>query len=148
MSCVVVLFASLVDDPVSRPDLYPTKEAQAAERKRLHNLMVELSDWDNWTNEEVRERARNEVLKSCPDGKPPNLLDPFSGGGTIPLAGQWLGLPAYGGDLNPVAVLIGKAMIEIPPRFANRPPINPEAREAIAAWEAAAAEAGVQETLL
>lgn len=127
-ACRAVLFAQLVDDPSSRPDLFVTHEAQEEERKRLFGIIEELVEWENSTNEEVLERARVEILKSC-DGKVPAVYDPFSGGGSIPLEAQRLGLPSYGSDLNPVAVMIGKAMIEIPPKFKDQPPIHPGARD-------------------
>lgn len=123
-ACRAVLFAQLVDDPSSLPDQFPTQEAQEAERKRLFAIIEDLVKWENSTNEEVLERARAEILKSC-GGELPPVYDPFSGGGSIPLEAQRLGLPAYGSDLNPVAVMIGKAMIEIPPKFKNKEPIHP-----------------------
>jgi putative DNA methylase len=98
------------------------------ERKRLFAIIEELVLWENSTNEEVLERARAEIRKSC-GGELPPVYDPFSGGGSIPLEAQRLGLPAYGSDLNPVAVMIGKAMIEIPPKFKDMPPIHPGPRE-------------------
>ena len=125
-----MLFAQLVDDPSSHPDRFPTPEAVEAERERLFGIIEELVVWENSTDEEVLERARAEVRKSCGDELPP-ICDPFSGGGSIPLEAQRLGLPAYGSDLNPVAVMIGKATVEIPPRFANRAPAHPEAKERI-----------------
>ncbi len=127
-ACRAVLFAQLVDDPSSHPDEFPTPEAQEAERKRLFAIIEELVQWENSTNEEVLERARTEIRKSC-GGKLPPVYDPFSGGGSIPLEAQRLGLPAYGSDLNPVAVMIGKAMIEIPPKFKDMPPIHPGIRD-------------------
>jgi len=104
----------------------PTLEDCAAdiERKRLFEIIEELVLWENSTNEEVLERARAEIRRSC-DGVLPPVYDPFSGGGSIPLEAQRLGLPAYGSDLNPVAVMIGKALIEIPPKFKDMPPIHP-----------------------
>ncbi|MFC3118894.1 DUF1156 domain-containing protein [Jhaorihella thermophila] len=127
-ACRAVLFAQLVDDPSAHPDRFPTAEAQEAERKRLFGIIEELVKWENSTNEEVLERARAEIRASCGEALPP-VYDPFSGGGSIPLEAQRLGLPAYGSDLNPVAVMIGKAMIEIPPRFKDRPPIHPGLKE-------------------
>ena len=141
-----VLFAQLVDDPSSRPDLFPTKEEQDRERERLFSLLRELVKWENTTNEELLEGAREEIRESwrrtCADnaGHPraselfdperlPAFHDPFAGGGAIPLEAQRLGLEAHASDLNPVAVLINKAMIEIPPKFAGRPPVNPESRK-------------------
>ena len=123
-ACRAVLFAQLVDDPSSLPDQFPTAEAQDIERKRLFAIMEELVKWENSTNEEVLERARAEIRRSS-GGELPPVYDPFSGGGSIPLEAQRLGLPAYGSDLNPVAVMIGKAMIEIPPKFKDMSPIHP-----------------------
>lgn len=123
-----VLWASLVDDPSAHPDRFPTKADQAAERRRLFDILERLVVWENSNNAEVLAEARAEIEASC-DGELPNVLDPFCGGGTIPLEAQRLGLPAFGGDLNPVAVLISKALVEIPPRFAGLPPVNPDARD-------------------
>ncbi|MCY4234707.1 MAG: DUF1156 domain-containing protein [Cyanobacteria bacterium MAG CAR2_bin_4] len=127
-TCRAVLFAQLVDDPSSHPDKFPTEEAIEAERKRLFGIIEELVKWENSTNEAVLKRARAEIRKSC-GGKLPPVYDPFSGGGSIPLEAQRLGLPAYGSDLNPVAVMIGKAMIEIPPKFKDRKPVHPGVQE-------------------
>lgn len=127
-ACRAVLFAQLVDDPSSDPKNFPTPEAQEAERKRLFDVIENLVKWENSTNEEVLERARAEIRKSC-GGELPPVYDPFSGGGSIPLEAQRLGLPAYGSDLNPVAVMIGKAMIEIPPKFKDKEPIHPGAKD-------------------
>ncbi len=127
-ACRAVLFAQLVDDPSSHPDKFPTEEAVEAERKRLFQIIEDLVQWENSTNEEVLERARAEILKSC-GGELPPVYDPFSGGGSIPLEAQRLGLPAYGSDLNPVAVMIGKAMIEIPPKFKDKPPVHPGVKD-------------------
>src|SRR5438093_5121554 len=141
-----VIFAQMVDDPSAYPDEFPTEEAQEQERQRLFRLIEELVLWENTTNEAVLARARTEIWKSwratCaahkdhpraaelfnPD-KLPAFHDPFAGGGSLPLEAQRLGLESYASDLNPVAVLINKAMIEIPPKFAGRPPVNPEARK-------------------
>jgi putative DNA methylase len=98
------------------------------ERKRLFQIIEDLVLWENSTNEEVLERARAEIRRSC-GGELPPVYDPFSGGGSIPLEAQRLGLPSFGSDLNPVAVMIGKAMIEIPPKFRDRSPIHPGAKE-------------------
>ena len=120
-ACRAVLFASLVDDPSSRSEEFPTEEDQERERQRLFDLIKELVKWENVNNEELLAKARKEILKST-DGNPPPVLDPFCGGGSIPLEAQRLGLEAHASDLNPVAVLITKAMIEIPPRFAGQAP--------------------------
>ena len=141
-----VIFAQMVDDPSSRPELFPTAAEQAEERQRLFRLLEELVKWENTTNEAVLEQAREELRKhwrlTCADNaehpraaelfdpdRLPAFHDPFAGGGALPLEAQRLGLEAHASDLNPVAVLINKAMIEIPPKFAGRPPINPEARQ-------------------
>ena len=127
-ACRAVLFAQLVDDPSGHPDKFPTKDAVDEERKRLFDIIEELVIWENSTNEAVLERARAEIRKSCGVDLPP-VYDPFSGGGSIPLEAQRLGLPAHGSDLNPVAVMIGKAMIEIPPKFKDREPVHPGTRD-------------------
>lgn len=121
-----VIWSSIVDDPSSHPELFPTEEAQNAERKRLFKILEDLVVWENSNNEEILKVARDEILKYT-DGTPPVFLDPFAGGGAIPLEAQRLGLEAHAHDLNPVAVMINKAMIEIPPRFFNGTPINPDA---------------------
>ena len=127
-ACRAVLFAQLVDDPSSDPDKFPTEDAVDEERKRLFDIIEELVVWENSTNEAVLDRARAEIRKSCGDTLPP-IYDPFSGGGSIPLEAQRLGLPAYGSDLNPVAVMIGKAMIEIPPKFKDWEPVHRSVRD-------------------
>ena len=139
-ACRAVLFASLVDDHSSDLNRFPTPKAQEDERRRLFDIIERLVKWENTTNAEVLEEARAEIRRST-DGHPPALRDPFCGGGTIPLEAQRLGLEAHASDLNPVAVLITKALIEIPPTFAGRPPVNPEARLSVGAtgaWEGAA----------
>ena len=123
-----VLWSSLVDDPTAHPDRFPTEEEQDKERRRLFGILERLVVWENSNDPEVLSEAHNEIKESC-DGDLPNILDPFCGGGTIPLEAGRLGLPSFGGDLNPVAVLITKALTEIPNRFANMPPINPKSRE-------------------
>ena len=127
-ACRAVLFAQLVDDPSSHPDKFPTEDTVEEERQRLFRIIEDLVIWKNSTNEEVLERARAEIRKSCGDTLPP-IYDPFSGGGSIPLEAQRLGLPAYGSDLNPVAVMIGKAMIEIPPKFKDWEPVHPGGKD-------------------
>ena len=139
-----VIFAQMVDDPSAHPDEFPTEEAQEKERQRLFGLIEQLVQWENTTNETVLAQARDEIWKSwratCSENKDhpraaelfnsdrlPAFHDPFAGGGALPLEAQRLGLESYASDLNPVAVLINKAMIEIPPKFAGRPPMNPEA---------------------
>ena len=140
-----VIFAQMVDDPSAHPDLFPTEKAQEKERKRLFKIIEDLVLWESTTNEKVLQAARDEIWASwrrtCaanadhPQAKElfdrykmPAFHDPFAGGGSLPLEAQRLGLEAYASDLNPVAVLINKAMIEIPPKFAGQPPVNPEAR--------------------
>ena len=122
-TCRAMLFAQLVDDPSSHPDRFPSNEAIEAERKRLFKVIEDLVVWENSTNEDVLKRARTEIRKSCGDKIPP-VYDPFSGGCSIPLEAQRLGLSAHGSDLNPVAAVVGKAMIEIPSRFKGRPPVH------------------------
>lgn len=121
-----VIWSSLVDDPSSHPERFPTEEAQRQERERLFDILTRLVKWENSNDEEILAEAKAEILKST-DGNPPALLDPFAGGGAIPLEAQRLGLEAHAHDLNPVAVMINKAMIEIPPKFAGMRPVNPNA---------------------
>ena len=138
-----VLFSQLVDDPSDLPEEFPTEEEQKQERDRLFGIIEDLVLWENTTNERVLEKARAEIRRSwrrtCADNRNhpraaelfdperlPAFHDPFAGGGAIPLEAQRLGLQSYASDLNPVAVLINKAMIEIPPKFAGRAPVNPE----------------------
>lgn len=132
-----VLFAQLVDDPSSHPDRFPDDESVKLERRRLHNLIERLVVWENIRDADLLAEAYAEILASA-DGNPPPILDPFCGGGTIPLEAQRLGLEAHGSDLNPVAVLITKALIEIPPKFAGRPPVFPGLAESqIRTWSGA-----------
>ena len=135
-ACRAVLFAQLVDDPSAHPDKFPTEQAQAVERRRLFDLIERLVVWENSGNEALFRQAYNEIAK-CFDGKPPAILDPFCGGGSIPLEAQRLGLEAHASDLNPVAVLITKALIEIPPKWAGRPPVFPGAAESRLDWSRA-----------
>ncbi|MDU4923981.1 DUF1156 domain-containing protein [Dermabacter sp.] len=131
-----VLFAQLVDDPSSRPDEFPTVEAQDAERARLHALLEKLVVWENSNNEELLAQASAEIRKSN-NGELPAVLDPFAGGGAIPLEAQRLGLEAHASDLNPLAVLINKALIEIPPKFSGRPPVFPGVAGTKMSWDRA-----------
>ena len=144
-----VIFSQMVDDPSAHPDRFPTEQAQARERERLFELIKKLVQWENTNDEEVLAQAREEIRESwrrtCtgnanhpraaelfdPD-RLPAFHDPFAGGGALPLEAQRLGLEAHASDLNPVAVLINKAMIEVPPRFAGRAPVNPDAQAELA----------------
>ena len=155
-ACRAVLFASMVDDPSALPEEFPNEEAQRLERIRLHAIIERLVVWENSNDEALLAEARYEIARSvarsrrelCPalpddvlaylrDHAPP-VYDPFAGGGSIPLEAQRLGLRAVASDLNPVAVLINKALIELPPKVAGKPPINPDARSAGAEWRGAA----------
>lgn len=119
-----ILFAQLVDDPSSRPEEFPTTEEQDAERARLHELMSRLIVWENSADKALMDQARAEIRRSN-GGNTPAVVDPFAGGGSIPLEAQRLGCPAEASDLNPLAVLINKALIDIPPRFRGAPPVHP-----------------------
>ena len=138
-----VIFAQMVDDPaVYEPDA----DKAERERQRLFAILEDLVLWENTTNEAVLQRARDAIRESwrraCAANadhpraaelfdpeRLPAFHDPFAGGGALPLEAQRLGLESYASDLNPVAVLINKAMIEMPPRFAGRPPVNPKSRQ-------------------
>lgn len=137
-----VLFAQLVNDPGGKRGYGAykgqTKEDAQKERERLFDIIRDFVKWENINNEEVLERARKEIRRSWKEtceitgedsSKHPAFHDPFAGGGTIPLEAQRLGLKVHASDLNPVSVLINKAMIEIPPMFAGKPPVNPESRK-------------------
>ena len=119
-----VIWASLVDDPSSHPDVFPSEEEQNKERNRLFNILGSLVTWENANDENVLNEARKEITRSIGSNWPA-FLDPFAGGGTIPYEAQRLGLKANAHDLNPVAVLINKAMLEIPPRFMGKRSVNP-----------------------
>lgn len=154
-SCRAVIFASMVDDPASCPDEFPTPEAVRAERRRLHEFISDLVKWENTDerNPEARKllnkaryeiarsvaRYRNEPLpRECHDNPAATLryladsakpiYAPFAGGGSIPLEAQRLGLKAIASDLNPVAVLINKALIELPPQVRQPPARQPQSR--------------------
>jgi putative DNA methylase len=159
VACRGVLFASLVDDPaepaappayLAALDALPKPEAlplnwdgmtEAEQRReRLFAFIARLVKWEASSDERVIGTARELISLAC-EGHPPPVLDPFCGGGSIPLEAQRLGLEAHASDLNPVAVLIAKALIEIPPRFAGQPPVNPEDRSKLGsagAWKGAA----------
>ena len=145
-ACRAVLFAQLVDDPSSVPEEFPDEAAQEKERQRLFRIVEELVKWESSNDRRVIAAARREIARSAARAqgeapprtkaevdaflaeKTPPVLDPFCGGGSIPLEAQRLGLRTHGSDLNPVAVLITKALVEIPSRFADLPPANPEAQ--------------------
>ncbi|GAB4323995.1 MAG: DUF1156 domain-containing protein [Leptolyngbyaceae cyanobacterium] len=170
-ACRAVLWASLVDDPSSWPDKFPTEEDQKQERQRLFDILGRITietdkkgntkqvvrglvSWNdiNDPKSKVLEAGQREIARCLawdrgeePPTKPdavreyiakyaPPAYDPFAGGGSIPLEAQRLGLEAHASDLNPVAVLINKALIEIPPKFKDRPPINPEDKAQIRNW--------------
>jgi putative DNA methylase len=157
-ACRAVLFAQLVDDPSACLEEFPTKQAQDAERDRLHKLIAALVPWEASNNETILDQARYEIARSLARGrgdklppigkmkpqqiidylqeKAPPVYDPFCGGGSIPLEAQRFGLKAIGSDLNPVAVLISKALIEFPPKFAGRKPVNPDTNE-LGQWRGA-----------
>lgn len=130
-----VLFAQLVDDPSAHPERYPTTEDQQRRREELHALIERLVVWENSNNADILAEAHKEILDST-GGKPPSILDPFAGGGSIPLEAQRLGLNAIASDLNPVAVLINKGLIEIPPKFRNKKPVYPGVADSqIRSWK-------------
>jgi putative DNA methylase len=129
-----ILFSQLVDDPSSHPEEFPTQEEQKHERERLHGIIERLVVWENIRDKKLLDEAYAEILKST-GGNPPAILDPFAGGGTIPLEAQRLGLESHASDLNPVAVLINKALIEIPPKFRGSKPVYPGINESqIRSW--------------
>ena len=158
-ACRAVIFCSLIDDPGEEgvpaellrlidereepnplPNKWDVMDLAERRRQKLFHFIGKLVKWESTTDEDVIGTARELVLAAT-DGNPPPLLDPFCGGGSIPLEAQRLGLEAHGSDLNPVAVLITKALIELPPKFAGMPPVNPDARGKLgsdAEWKGAA----------
>jgi putative DNA methylase len=151
-----VIFAQLVDDPSAWPERFPTEEAQDRERARLFDIIEAIVKWESMKDDDVLERARAEIRRSWQDAHDfggregeeavdlsvetlPRFLDPFSGGGSLPLEAQRLGLHAWASDLNPVAVLITRVMTEFPSRFKGRSAIGPTAsgsdQIAVANWE-------------
>ena len=151
-ACRAVIFASMVDDPSECKAEFPTESEQNAERNRLHNIIKRLVIWQNSNNEQLLVAARYEIAFSVARNKGeylpvfrekfkndpkavlkylhdhcPAVYDPFCGGGSIPLEAQRLGLRARASDLNPLPVLINKAMIELPPKFHDQNPVNPDA---------------------
>ena len=151
-ACRAIIFASMVDDPSECRDEFPTEPEQSAERNRLHGIIKRLVIWQNSNDENLLAEARYEIAYSIArnngedldafrtrysnDPKAvlqylrdhcPAVYDPFCGGGSIPLEAQRLGLRSRASDLNPIAVLLNKAMIELPPKFHNQNPVNPDA---------------------
>ena len=151
-ACRAIIFASMVDDPSECKDEFPTEPDQEAERNRLHNIIKRLVIWQNCNDENLLAEARYEIAYSAARNNSENLnvfrakfkndpeavlhylrdhcpavYDPFCGGGSIPLEAQRLGLRARASDLNPLPVLLNKAMIELPPKFHDQNPVNPDA---------------------
>ena len=120
-----ILFAQLVDDPASHPERFSTTEEQDAERRRLHELMERMAVWENRDDAELYREVEQAILESN-GGRIPDVLDPFAGGGAIPLEAQRLGAHAHGSDLNPLAVIINKALIEFPSRFCGNESVHPD----------------------
>jgi putative DNA methylase len=147
-ACRAVLFAQMVDDPSAWPERFPDEAAQKVERDRLHGVIERLVPWEASNDQTVLGAARWEIARSLAWSRgeepplqdqsaavlaylhqhAPPVCDPFCGGGSIPLEAQRLGLRVIASDLNPVAVLITKALVEIPPLFAGRAPVHPDAR--------------------
>ena len=125
-----MLWASLVDDPASHPESFPDEPAQRAERERLQGILRELVQWENSSEHSLWDKARAEIRRSLGDSLP-EFLDPFAGGGSTPLEALRLGLKAHASDVNPIPVLINKAQIDYPQRFAGRAPVNPRDRGAL-----------------
>lgn len=128
------IFAQLVDDPSSHPEEFPTPELQAIERKRLHDLLEKVSKWENSGDQKLMDAAAAEIRRSN-NGELPPVLDPFCGGGVIPLEAQRLGLEAHASDLNPVAVLVTKGLVDIPARFAGSDPVYPDLAGTQNGWQ-------------
>ena len=130
-----VLFASVVDDPSSHPEKWPTDEAQSEERERLFDIIRKMMGKKLHEHPEVYAEARSEIIAHC-DNEIPVVFDPFAGGGSIPLEASRMGFEAHAGDLNPVAVLMNKCNLELAPKWVGHPPINPDDRKRIGGTEA------------
>ncbi len=144
-ACRAVLFAQLVNDPSCNLEEFPTIELQTVERKRLLSIMERLVIWENASDAALYNEAYAEILKSN-NGKPPRIIDPFAGGGSIPIEAQRLGLEAVASDLNPVAVLINKALIELPFIWKDREPVFEGSQESkLGTWTGAS---GLSEDVL
>ncbi len=142
-----VIWASLVDDPSSHPEDFPSEESQNKERERLFSILEKLVIWENSSDKEILNKAKLEIRKYN-NGNIPELLDPFAGGGAIPLEGQRLGLKVSGHDLNPIPVMINKAMVEYPAIFQNCPPINPDANIQLCGTEGYSNFSGIAEDVV
>jgi putative DNA methylase len=130
-----ILFASVVDDPASHPDKWPTEKEQIQERERLFEILRRMMRQKKLhKHPELYEEAQQEMFKYC-DGKLPAVLDPLAGGGSIPLEANRLGFEAHAGDLNPVAVLLNKCNLELAPRWSGCPPVNSDDRKKIGSNE-------------
>jgi putative DNA methylase len=137
-----VLFASVVDDPSEHPERWPTEAAQSVERERLFGIIRRMMGKKLHEHPEVYAEACAEMLRHC-DDRLPAVYDPFAGGGSIPLEANRLGFEAHAGDLNPVAVLLNKCNLELAPRCAGRPPMNPEDRKRIGGTQSWRGTAGL-----
>ena len=144
-SARAVIFAQMVDDPSEHPETFRTEAEQETERNRLFSIIEDIVKWENVSNKKILKQAKDEILRSwrntCNENSDhpfakelfnsdtlPEFHDPFGGGGAIPLEAQRLGLNSYASDLNPVAVLLNRAMIEIPPKFSGFSPVNPDSQ--------------------
>lgn len=129
-----VLFASVVDDPASHPEKWPSEEEQNAERERLFDIMRRMMQKKLHRHPEIYEEAWQEMVRDC-NGRLPAVFDPFAGGGSIPLEANRLGFEAHAADLNPVAVLLNRCNLELAPRWRDHSPVNPEDRQKIGGTE-------------
>jgi putative DNA methylase len=132
-----ILFASVVDDPSEHPESWPSEDAQTIERERLFDILRQMMGKKLHTRADVYAEAREEMLKHCNDNLP-SVVDPFSGGGSIPLEANRMGFDAHASDLNPVAVLLNKCNLEIAPRWIDSPPVNQDDRQRIGGGEGGA----------
>src|SRR5450759_3155674 len=137
-----VLFASVVDDPSSHPEKWPSEKDQEVERERLFGSIQKLMEKKLHEHPEVYAAAREEMLKHT-GGQLPAVFDPFAGGGSIPLEANRLGFQSHARDLNPVAVLLNKCNLEIAARWIGRAPVNPEDRSRIGGAEASTGTKGL-----
>tara|TARA_B100000212_G_scaffold336040_1_gene308816 strand:+ start:3490 stop:6393 length:2904 start_codon:yes stop_codon:yes gene_type:complete len=140
-SARAILFCQLVDDPSDIKEEFPTVEEQDSERERIFSLIKEFVIWENSNNKilfkKVKDKIQESWIRCCKDNADhpqanqlfdpeniPSFHDPFAGGGSIPLEAQRLGLSSFASDLNPVAVLINKCILEIPSHFSEKCPVS------------------------
>ena len=117
------IWSSLVDDPSSHPEKFPTADLQKKERLRRFDILRKLILWESTADASLWAEARKIAEEDCGGSLPP-FIDPFAGSGAIPLEALRLGMSAHASDLNPLAVTIQHMLVEWPQKFANKPAVH------------------------